>query len=152
MPRFYPSIEDAIAKIRANNPTLAKETAEALARRGTATAQELREMANHRFSAVADDAKDDKEVVFLHDIRLRAPRGMRFTEPQLEPLLEALKTKPMLAIIGDEGLKSARENAFTRKELLGDNTSVVTVPGGHHLHADNAGDVLPHILSFLWPK
>lgn len=73
------------------------------------------------------------------DPRLKYPSAIRLTEQQVEAALNEI-TAPALLIVGEQGLDVDRAEA--RMPYV-NNIELVILPGGHHLHLENA--VVPEL-------
>src|SRR5690554_7805887 len=82
------------------------------------------------------------------DPRLRLPSLVRFTEDQLESILQAL-VAPVLAIRAEQGMVT-QAYLDQRSKHIADAT-IKTVEGRHHFHleASSAPQVAMHIKEFL---
>jgi pimeloyl-ACP methyl ester carboxylesterase len=91
--------------------------------------------------------KDNAQLFFTTDRRLRTFSSLRMTEPQAEAFMRNIKC-PMLIITGTDGYESMRTILHKRLDWVEDLT-VVELAGHHHLHMDNPQPVAEEIVGFL---
>ena len=91
--------------------------------------------------------KEDGQLFFTTDRRLRTSSSLRMTEPQAEAFVRNIQC-PTLVITGSQGYESMR--ALVEKRLLWVNDlTVAECEGHHHLHMDNPQPVATKIIEFL---
>lgn len=126
----YPRREDAAARFREAVPGLAERSARILTDRG--------------LEAI------DEGFVWRSDPRLRVPSRQRLTEAQVLAFLRAIEA-PTLLVRGTGGYSFAPDPMAARVAALRDST-MVELPGGHHLHLDGPEPVAEAIAGFLAPE
>lgn len=129
--RSYASLEDAVARVRENNPGFSEKVARHLTQFGT-------------------ERLADGRVQFRFDPAHRRWSGFTLDEAQLLAILRAVRC-PTQIIRGSRGhvLDDARLSA--RLEALG-NPAVHLVEGGHHVHLDAPVEVARWIEPFIHPR
>jgi pimeloyl-ACP methyl ester carboxylesterase len=134
--KIYPahtcaSVDEAIAKLRANNSDLSLEGA--------------KRMATHM---LYPDPANPNQFVFAFDPRMRGPTPFRFSEGAWRAYCERV-AGPTLVLraergyLPDEGEYAERLSAFS-------NAKLVLVPNvGHHLHVDAPKTVAEHLNAYF---
>lgn len=125
--RTYATLEDAVARVRENNPGLTPEAALHLTRYGTRAAE--------------------GGLQFTFDPRLRGRLGMGFSEEQVQDVLKAIAC-PVQVLYGTNGYRMPEEVMARRLELLR-SPLLIPVEGGHHVHMDRPAEVAGHLERFL---
>lgn len=125
--RLYPTLEDAVARVRANNPGLSPSAALLLTRHGT--------------RAVPGG------VEFTFDPVLRHRSAFTFDDAQLGALLGAVK-QPVQVIQGTRGYPFDADQAADRLRRLGA-PAPIAVEGGHHVHLDSPAQVATYLRQFV---
>ena len=82
------------------------------------------------------------------DPRLTLPTMTRMTEPQVEDLLAGIEC-PVRAIFADPAQPYLPDDLRRRRVALLPHGELVVIPGGHHLHMQQAGDVAAAIGDFF---
>ena len=82
------------------------------------------------------------------DQRLTLPTMVRMTEPQVENLVAGIEC-PTLAIFADPAQPYLPDALRRRRVALMPRASLVTMPGGHHLHMQQPAEVAAAIGDFL---
>lgn len=89
----------------------------------------------------------DGGVVWRADPRLRVPSLFRLTSAQVHAFLSRISC-PVLIVRGLDGYPL--EGDWIRQQVACfSNVEVVSLPGGHHVHLDDAAAVAPHVLAHL---
>jgi len=127
--RTYATLEEAVARVRENNPGLSPESALHLTRHGT--------------------RQVDGGLRFVVDPRIRAGGGMGFDEEQLLAMFGEIRC-PVQVIFGTRShfvlpddvrdRRTAKLRAFTRGHAL---------DGGHHVHMDHPREVAALLERFV---
>lgn len=87
---------------------------------------------------------------YCHDTRLRGPASMRFSEEQLRAIIASIEA-PVLLVWAAESiyLEDGRKDPIKSRFSLYKSIKATKVPGGHHVHLDNAQVVLEALRPFL---
>jgi pimeloyl-ACP methyl ester carboxylesterase len=126
----YPSVEDAAARLRENNPSLPQDAALLFARHGTR-------------------ATSDGGVTFTFDPRHRRRFGLGFDEAQWLAL-EAAVTCPVQLMRGREGLWPDATKLQGRMDALRTLADPpLVLPGGHHVHMEQPEAVARALAAFI---
>lgn len=91
--------------------------------------------------------KENEQLFFTTDRRLRTASSLRMTEPQAEAFVRNIQC-PTLVIIGVQGYESMRTLLQKRLHWI-DDLIVAECEGHHHLHMDNPQPVAAKIIKFL---
>lgn len=86
-------------------------------------------------------------VAFSHDRRLQRPQPRQLSEAQILAFLELIRC-PSLLVLAEDGLELDPAMVAGRRAAIQD-LAVVTLPGGHHVHMDDAASVAHHVGPFL---
>lgn len=135
----YPDLETAIetrcltAKVFPGNQYISEETAKALVER-------------------ASVIKDDGQLEFLHDQRLKWPSLLSLTDAQLDQIYMDVASHPTetCVLTAKDGMPFPSESIDRLEKLLRPKV-LKSLPGSHHFHADpdTANGVVDSIVSFL---
>ena len=92
-------------------------------------------------------SKDNSEIVWRTDHRLRTKSSIRLTEPQALNIIENIEA-PSLLLLGDKGFDKVKRNYDKRKSHY-KALKMKVVSGGHHVHMDSPKAVADNIRAFL---
>lgn len=105
-------------------------------------------------AAGSEPWKEDGQVKFTNDVRLRAPSASYLTEQSVIEYLKAIEC-PCLLVRGEEGMVTDTDAFLARKEAFGASGGGVlqdlVLPGKHHFHLDDntAPLVADRVAAFL---
>jgi pimeloyl-ACP methyl ester carboxylesterase len=125
--RRYPDVEAAAARLREGNPALPEAAALHLVRHGTRAVQ--------------------GGVEFTFDPAHRRAFGTSLTEEQTLAFFGAVAC-PVQLILGTRGLPADAPQLAKRLEALRA-PAPIRVPGGHHVHLEEPGEVARHVAAFV---
>ncbi len=131
--RVYAGVDEAAARLRANNSGLGEEAARLFAIHGT--------------EAVPSDGATPAGVRFTFDPAHRRAFGMAFDEAQTLALFRAV-TCPVQVIHGTHGYSLDDAQMKARLEALRAEPPIA-VEGSHHVHLDSPADVARHVAAFV---
>lgn len=87
--------------------------------------------------------EENNQFYWRHDRRLLKPSALRMTEEQILSCLRSIKTKTTL-IWADKGFGFDNDLMKQRVEAV-NGIEVIVLPGGHHIHMENAELVAKHL-------
>ena len=125
-PRYYPSWDRLIEK-RLAAGEIERCSVETLLSRGT--------------------SRDGDGATVLSDSRLKQHSPIYMSQQKVLSILSGIEAKTLL-VLAREGLIAKRDSTKKRIAAI-KNLTVVEVPGGHHVHLDNAKIVADPIKAFL---
>lgn len=91
---------------------------------------------------------DEARYVWSSDPRLMLPSAQRFTEQQLNAVLDGIRA-PTLLILGEPEAPYLARAMIDARIARVDDIEVVRMPGNHHLHLEDAPAVGVAMLAFL---
>jgi len=138
-PNIYANLEEAMNRLKINNPTLASHSVKTLVSRGTRPLQNI---------DLTQDIKPEGSVQFRHDIRLRISPPFRLSEDQVFSFFKNIKC-PTLFILAKDGEKTLRDVIFPHRKQWIPNLQYRIVEGHHHVHLDSPDRVANDIIDFL---
>ncbi|GAB3023059.1 alpha/beta fold hydrolase [Bowmanella dokdonensis] len=98
-------------------------------------------------SLLADrNLKEEDELKWRTDRRLRTISSLRMTEAQAQAFLQQIRC-PVLTIMGSQGFDKIKVNQQQRANLI-PQLQIAEAEGGHHVHMDNPHAVAEHIRRF----
>ena len=128
-PPVYPGIDEAVRRLGVSMSRLSPQAAKVLCERGLKPVE--------------------GGVTWRSDPRLRLPSRLRLTEEQVLVFLRAI-TCPTFMVRGSEGFPFAPKPMSARVSAL-QNSEMVELPGGHHLHLDTPVAVADALRGFFAP-
>ena len=134
--RVYANVDEAAAKLRANNSGLSEEAALLFARHGT-----------EPVSAPGGTDGGGSGVRFTFDPAHRRAFGMAFDEAQTLALFRAISC-PVQVIHGTHGYSLDDAQMLARLQALRADPPIA-VPGSHHVHLDSPEEVARHVAAFV---
>eukprot|EP00698_Gefionella_okellyi_P004239 TRINITY_DN13936_c0_g1_i1.p1 TRINITY_DN13936_c0_g1~~TRINITY_DN13936_c0_g1_i1.p1 ORF type:complete len:304 (-),score=40.46 TRINITY_DN13936_c0_g1_i1:32-943(-) len=124
--RTFRSKLEAAKALRVKNESMSKESALLLVDRGTKPVE--------------------GGIMFRHDIQVRASSMQRFEESSIKEMMQDIKV-PVLVVVAENGF-IVESSAIERLQYV-PKWAVARIPGGHHVHMDDADATAAVVLPFL---